>query len=714
MIDQILEEATRVAETYGFERVEVEHLLYVLIKQDDTGAALQAFGLDPDRILSALMAGFNFKRSGTPVTPARTIISDPVMRILERAGEDEVGLFGPVLEHFRPNTRTDDTAQLTNTPRASDAFRMSGMSRLGEPLPDLDHLLEEIGGDSAGFGHLCDDVFQRRGASRGISPATGLMDGSSNPLDPGSPRPLGETERAQTTQTEKPSLSAKERTEALRAVERAIRDLTALYHAGGLDPVLGRDAEIDQVCEVLMRRRKSNVLLVGEPGVGKTALMEGVASRVASSPDPALSSRPVLQASLGALVAGARYRGDFEIRMELLLELAQDRNAILFIDEMQMLIGSGATAERGMDGANLLKPALARDGLSLVGATTTEELDVIRTDPALMRRFELVRLREPRPELMREIMRGAAAPYLRHHRVGADERVLDRIIDFADRYVPDRRFPDKAFDILDAACVRARRSGRARLQVEDIRDAVRRVGGRLPNLGTRSQEETDRIRDRIISEVSDRVGGHPEAIRQIADGIAQRRVGEPLAFALRGEAGVGRRTMARALGEALDLRFLELDAAVGPEQIRAQLISAIDRDGSVLLLLTTGSLEDREFKQLMREILTLWSLNHKSGARLFMNDSVITLKSNTKDKIGFSIGHQEYHDDINSVWMIEMPPFSGSRLHDAVKFQLYRMSRLWSDAGASRPLREINEIIADIPPGTTVWSDIMAICERDT
>ena len=691
MIDELLYEACQVAEIYKYDRVEAVHVVYALLRDEGRLNEIDLCGLEPDHLMSDLEQGFRFWRKRLGVEHPRLLISDAVMTVLEESQQDPLNLIRRLLA-------STSTARPENPPHLSD------------PLPDLDELLDTVERERAqmGFEDICEDVFHPH-----YNPAENMEDPQpkERAVSDEDLRSQSQGDHKPNAVPEKSSLSAKERAEAMRAVERSIKDLTQQCLSGQLDPVIGRDLEIDKICQVLMRRRKSNVLLVGEPGVGKAALMEGVAARMAGSPDPALSSRPVLQASLGALVAGARYRGDFEVRMELLVDHATSRHAVLFFDEMQMLVGSGATAERGMDGANLLKPVLARDGMSLVGATTNEEAEVIRKDPALMRRFEPVMVDEPDPELMREIIAGGAHPYLTHHAIKADSRILDRMIDFADRYIPDRRFPDKAFDLLDASCVQARISGRDRINVENIRTAVRQLGGTLPSDQTGLTSERIRVERRILNHLSGRIGGHPDAIRHVARTVAHRIGSEPVVLQLDGPAGVGRRTVSRELSRAISGHFIEIDASSGPQAIRAALISGARPGVSTVILLNMDIPSDPAINDLMKDIRSTRSVRSDLGATADMRSTIIMLRNMTAGKqIGFSTGTQNPPLFVQGAEILEMPGFTGERLLDAVRFELARLSRVCSDAGQSRPVPDPDDLIPQVGGQVGTWSELVDLC----
>ncbi len=244
-----------------------------------------------------------------------------------------------------------------------------------------------------------------------------------------------------------------------RMLERFGRDLTAAALAGELMPVVGRDDEVRQLIQTLLRKTKSNPVLVGDPGTGKTAIVEGLAQRIAAGDVPESMKRcRVIALDLMSLVAGAKYRGEFEERIKAVVEEVRLRKGeiVLFLDEIHQLVGAGGT-EGGMDAANILKPALARGELRCVGATTFDEYrERIEKDGALARRFEQVQVREPTDESMLYILRGIRARYAAFHGVELTDEALVAAVKLSRRYMRDRFLPDKAIDVIDAATARLR------------------------------------------------------------------------------------------------------------------------------------------------------------------------------------------------------------------------------------------------------------------
>ncbi|WP_242954903.1 ATP-dependent Clp protease ATP-binding subunit [Pseudoflavonifractor sp. An176] len=246
-----------------------------------------------------------------------------------------------------------------------------------------------------------------------------------------------------------------------KLTDRYSRDLTRLAAMGALDPLIGRDEEVGRVVQILSRRTKNNPALVGEPGVGKTAVAEGLAMRMASGQvPPVLRGKRLLSLDLVSMVAGTKYRGEFEDRVnQILAEVHRAGNVILFLDELHNIVGAGS-AEGAIDAANILKPALGRGEIQVVGATTLEEYrKYIEKDSALERRFQPVRVGEPTPEQTLEILKGIRPRYEAHHGIVITDRALQAAVELSRRYLPDRFLPDKAIDLMDEGAAKLRMQG---------------------------------------------------------------------------------------------------------------------------------------------------------------------------------------------------------------------------------------------------------------
>lgn len=289
------------------------------------------------------------------------------------------------------------------------------------------------------------------------------------------------------------------------ALETFGTDLTAKAKNSELDPVIGRDAEQERMVTILSRRTKNNPVLIGEPGVGKTAIVEGLAQRIAHEdvPDHLLDKR-VIQLDLAAMIAGTKYRGEFEERLKKVVdELRSQKNVIIFIDELHLLVGAGA-AEGALDAANMLKPALARGELHLIGATTLEEYRKhIEKDSALERRFQSIVVPEPNLKDTIAIMKGLRSYYEKHHGVTMDDEVLEDAVYMADRYVSERFMPDKAIDVIDEAAALVRvRSGRKPSKVRDFTRQLKNLNEKMEEAVANEDYERAALYKTRISQIT--------------------------------------------------------------------------------------------------------------------------------------------------------------------------------------------------------------------
>ncbi len=403
------------------------------------------------------------------------------------------------------------------------------------------------------------------------------------------------------------------------------RDLTAMAREGRVDPVIGRDVEIEQTIEVLSRRGKNNPVLIGEAGVGKTAIVEGIAQRIVNEEVPqTLAGRRVVQLELSGVVAGTRYRGDFEERLRRIIDEIREHGdeLIVFIDELHTIVGAGAGAEGGMDAANMVKPALARGELHVVGATTLDEYRKnIEQDAALARRFQPILVAEPTEDDALEILRGLRDRYEAHHQIRYDDEALVAAVELSDRYITDRFLPDKAIDLIDQAGARVRlRTKTPRSELRDLerrieelhRDKDQAVASEQYEQASRLRDEMDSVRaqidqlsrdEKVVPQVTvediaqvvsratgvpvqqlteeertrllaleghlhERVIGQDEAVAAVAEAVRRSRAGlgdpqRPVgSFLFLGPTGVGKTELARALAEALfggESKLIRLD-----------------------------------------------------------------------------------------------------------------------------------------------------------
>ncbi|MER6278234.1 ATP-dependent Clp protease ATP-binding subunit [Streptomyces sp900105245] len=438
---------------------------------------------------------------------------DPSRRLLTQVGVDPDSLASEIAK-ILPRESGEPSAQPGLTPAAkrtlSAAFahsQASGVSYIGP-----EHILGALLGDSD------------TGASR-LLQAEGV-----------------DTKRVASLaeQTARGDAPAAERKQPATTLDEFGRDLTDEAKAGKLDPVVGRSDEIEQTVEILSRRSKNNPVLIGEPGVGKTAIVEGLAQRIVAGEVPeSLKNKRVVALDLSGMVAGAQYRGQFEERLKKVIEDVQAAKGeiILFIDELHTVVGAGATGEGAMDAGNMLKPALARGELHVVGATTIDEYRrYIEKDAALERRFQPVMVPEPSVEETVQILEGLRDSYEAHHQVRFDDGALVAAAELSDRYITDRFLPDKAIDVMDQAGARVRlRSAGRSTEIVSREDRIAKLRRELEQAVSAEDFEKASELKREIAEVEGELAGIEErregvvsvTAADIAD-IVSRRTGIPV------------------------------------------------------------------------------------------------------------------------------------------------------------------------------------------
>jgi ATP-dependent Clp protease ATP-binding subunit ClpC len=442
-----------------------------------------------------------------------------------------------------------------------------------------------------------------------------------------------------------------------RPSEKYGRDLTRLAQEGRLDPVLCRDSELERMVEILCRRQKNNPCLLGEPGVGKSALAEALAQRIASGQiTPALRGKRVLSLDMASMVAGTKYRGDFEERFKNLLEeLYRDRTTILFIDEIHIIAGAGA-AEGAIDAASILKPMLARGEIQLIGATTQEEYrKTIQKDSALERRFGRVMVEEPTPAAAETILAGLMPRYERYHGVAIPSTAIHAAVELSVRYLPGRYLPDKAIDLLDeaAAARRIAESGSEKkaLTPADIARVVSKASG-VPaeRVGEAERERLAQLEQRLGAEVI----GQPRAVASVAAAIRRSRTGlrennRPIgAMLFLGPTGVGKTQLARTLAKCWfgsEKALLRFDMSeymerhtvarligappgyVGHDE-GGQLTEAVRRRPYSVVLFDEIEKAHSDIQNLLLQILEDGTLTDAQGRRADFSNTIILLTSN--------------------------------------------------------------------------------------
>ena len=446
------------------------------------------------------------------------------------------------------------------------------------------------------------------------------------------------------------------------------RDLTALAREGSLGQVVGREMEIRAVMKTLVRRQKANPLLLGDPGVGKTAVVEGMAGRLVQADVPKrLADIRLIELSVGSLIAGTKYRGTFEERLRSIVrEASDDPNIVLFIDEIHTLVGAGRTEGGSLDAANILKPALARGDVRVIGATTMSEYRKhFENDAALERRFQPIQIEEPSAEEATHLIEEIAWQYAEHHEVQIQADAIAASVRLAVRFLPDRRLPDKALDLLDESCADASLSGEDTVTGE----TVARVLAERTHIavGTLTLEERERI-NTLETGLSARVLGQSHAIRALASAVRISRAGlrDPQrprgVFMFVGPSGVGKTELATVLAELLfpdSPALIRLDMSEYGERFTASRLvgappgySGHGEEGQL-----TGKLRRRpysvvlldEFGKAHADVQTMFlslfedgTIESSDGRRVEAREAVFILTTNvgctgsSRGKVGFS------------------------------------------------------------------------------
>ncbi len=503
------------------------------------------------------------------------------------------------------------------------------------------------------------------------------------------------------------------------------RDLTRDAREGKLDPVIGRVDEINRVIQILARRTKNNPVLVGDPGVGKTAIVEGLAQAIVEGRvPPVLKGARVVALDLAGVVAGTKYRGEFEERLRQIIEELKSGKVIAFLDELHTLIGAGG-AEGTLDAANILKPALSRGEIQLVGATTTGEYHrYVEKDAALERRFQPVIVLEPSPEETLEILKGLRPRYEAHHGVVIPDEVLKASVRIGERGMPGRNFPDKAIDLIDEAASRVRLNASLGLPVttdeddtpvvsrEDLESVVDSWGGVYVD---ESEEENlleleNRLREKVV--------GQDEAVRALASSLRRAKVGlggrtrVTASFLFVGPSGVGKTQLAKALAETLfgsERALIRFDMSefqephsiskligappgyVGHEQ-GGRLTEAVRKQPFSVVLLDEIEKAHPDVYGTFLQVLDDGRLTDGLGRTVDFRRVILIMTSNTGFNVGPAIGFTESEVDSESPLKQLFAPEFLDRLDEVIRFNTLGEEELVKIAGFM--LREIAEELA--------------------
>ncbi|WP_269914691.1 ATP-dependent Clp protease ATP-binding subunit ClpA [Acinetobacter sp. HY1485] len=467
---------------------------------------------------------------------------------------------------------------------------------------------------------------------------------------------------------------------------------------GKTDPLIGREKEIERAAQILCRRRKNNPLLVGDPGVGKTSIAEGLAWLIVNNkaPEP-LADAEIYSLDIGALVAGTKYRGDFEKRLKQLLNaLKKNPNAILFIDEIHMIIGAGSSMGSTMDASNLIKPALANGTLRCIGSTTFQEYrQVFEKDHALSRRFQKIDVNEPSLSETIDILRGLKSKFEEFHHVKYDDQALISAVELSAKYINDRFLPDKAIDVIDEAGAqrRLKASDDPQITVENIEDIVSKIARIPPKTVSKDDKSVLQYLERDLKRV---VFGQDEAITALASAIKLSRAGlkspdKPVgSFVFAGPTGVGKTEVTKQLAKLLGVELLRFDMSeymerhavsrligappgyVGFDQ-GGLLTDAVHKNPHCVLLLDEIEKAHPDVFNLLLQIMDHGALTDNNGRKSDFRNVILVLTTNigaesiSRTSIGFT--EQDNSNDNQDAMKKAFSPEFRNRLDSTIQFK---------------------------------------------
>ncbi|NPD66860.1 ATP-dependent Clp protease ATP-binding subunit ClpA [Lichenicola cladoniae] len=658
-LEQTLHRALSLAGERRHEYATLEHLLLGLVDDGDAATVLRACGVDLDKLRADLtefldkdLAGLASDRSSEPKPTAafQRVVQRAAIHV-QSSGRDEVTGANVLVALF--------------SERESHAvyfLQLQDMTRL----------------DAVNF------------ISHGIAKAPGRT--SQRPTQ-GSAGGNGETPEGE--REERGRGGAKQQ-DGLSAY---CVNLNKKALAGKIDPLIGRDQEIERTIQILCRRTKNNPLYVGDPGVGKTAIAEGLAKRIVEGDVPEVLAKSTIYAlDMGALLAGTRYRGDFEERLKAVVtELEANPGGILFIDEIHTVIGAGATSGGAMDASNLLKPALAQGTLRCIGSTTYKEFrQHFEKDRALVRRFQKIDVNEPSVEDAVKILRGLKTNYEKHHKVRYTDEAIRGAVELAVKYIHDRKLPDKAIDVIDevGASRMLQPEGKRRkvVTLRDVEEMVAKIARVPPKSVSADDKETLRFLERDLKSM---VFGQDRAIEALSAAIKLSRAGlreveKPIGnYLFSGPTGVGKTEVAKQLASTLGIELIRFDMSeymerhsisrligappgyVGFDQ-GGLLTDSIDQHPHAVLLLDEIEKAHQDLYNILLQVMDHGKLTDHNGKTVDFRNVILIMTTNagaadlTREAIGFGRDNRAGEDE-EAIKRIFTPEFR-NRLDAIIPF----------------------------------------------
>ncbi|MBU6449090.1 MAG: ATP-dependent Clp protease ATP-binding subunit ClpA [Rhodospirillales bacterium] len=654
-LEQTLHRALSLAADRKHEYATLEHLLLGLVDDQDALTVLRACGVDIEKIKKDLtefldkdLAGLATDRGGDPKPTAgfQRVVQRAAIHV-QSSGRDEVTGANVLVALF--------------SERESHAvyfLQLQDMTRL-DAVNFISHGIAKSPGKSA----------------------TRPPSGSAEPHEPGEREEKGSAKRGQD------------------ALSTYCVNLNKKAKEGKIDPLIGREHEIERTIQILCRRTKNNPLYVGDPGVGKTAIAEGLAKRIIDSDVPeVLLNCTIFALDMGALLAGTRYRGDFEERLKAVVtEMEANPGAILFIDEIHTVIGAGATSGGAMDASNLLKPALAQGTLRCIGSTTYKEFrNYFEKDRALVRRFQKIDVNEPSVEDTVKILRGLKTAYEKHHKVRYTDDAIRAAVELSAKYINDRKLPDKAIDVIDEAgaarMLLPENKRRKTVTLKDVEDMVSKIARIPPKSVSTDDKEVLRHLERDLKAM---VFGQDAAIEALSAAMKLSRAGlrdpeKPIGnYLFSGPTGVGKTEVARQLASTLGIELTRFDMSeymerhsvsrligappgyVGFDQ-GGMLTDAIDQHPHCVLLLDEIEKAHPDLFNILLQIMDHGKLTDHNGKQVDFRNVILIMTTNAgaadMQKPGIGFGREvRVGEDEEAVKRLFTPEFR-NRLDAIIPF----------------------------------------------